>query len=378
MAGLYIHIPFCRKVCYYCDFHFTVSLKYKIELLRSLHKELVLRKKEWGGKPFSTIYIGGGTPTVLDADELQELFRTIELHYQVEPDAEISLEANPDDLCDTYLADLKEKTPVNRLSIGIQSFIDRDLEFMNRRHTGDEAYDSVVRAKTHGFTNISADLIYGIPGLLQQDWMSNMEKMLALDIPHISAYHLTIEPKTVFAHMQKKGKLQQVAEKQSVNHFKLLIETLTAAGYEHYEISNFASKQRYSKHNTSYWQGEAYLGIGPSAHSFADGIRRWNVSNNLKYIAGVDQESNNYFSSERLSVADKYNELIMTSLRTMWGVESKLIARQYPPEFLELFEQQVSRFKESKDLIEQNGMVKLSDQGKLKSDYIMSEFFMVD
>ena len=317
MAGIYIHIPFCKQACYYCDFHFSTSLKKKDELIQSLVKEIELRKIELQNETVETVYFGGGTPSLLSNQELELLINTVHKNYKVAENPEISLEANPDDLSNTRIIELS-KSQINRLSIGIQSFFERDLKLMNRAHNVEEARKCLDEATKH-FNNISVDLIYGIPDLSNEEWIENIEIALSYNIPHISSYALTVEPKTALESFIKKGIIKNVDDDLAQEQFHILIDKLEYAGFEHYELSNFGKQDYYSKNNTAYWQGKSYLGIGPSAHSFNGKQRGWNVRNNSKYIKSI-QQNILPIEIETLSVTDKYNEYVMTGLRTIWGV----------------------------------------------------------
>ncbi len=326
MAGLYIHIPFCKQKCHYCDFHFSVSLRNKSALLEALKKEIVLRKNELD-ETIETIYFGGGTPSLLTVDELGDIFNTINVNYNIVKEAEITLEANPDDLSKAFLTNLK-KVGFNRLSIGVQSFFDGDLQFMNRAHTSKEAFDTIKQAQDVGFKNISLDLIYGIPGLSLDKWQQNLETFLSLDIPHLSSYALTVEPKTALAHFIKSKKIEPLDEDLAKAHFDILKEFMKANNFEHYEVSNFAKKDFLSKHNTAYWKGKSYLGIGPSAHSFHTNSRSWNISNNSKYIKAI-HENTLPNEVENLSISMRFNEYLLTGLRTSWGIDLKKVKKNF-------------------------------------------------
>ncbi|RYY34162.1 MAG: radical SAM family heme chaperone HemW, partial [Sphingobacteriaceae bacterium] len=308
MAGIYLHIPFCKKACHYCDFHFSTSLKYKDEMLQAMAKEIGMQRDYLAGETIETIYFGGGTPSILAADDINRLLNTITELHTVSSDAEITLEANPDDLDKTKLQALRQ-TAVNRFSIGIQSFYDDDLAWMNRVHRGAEAEASVKRAQDTGFENITADLIYGYPLLTDTKWKNNIQKVFELDVPHVSAYSMTVEPQTALASFISKKKQPPMNEQQSAEQFTYLIEAMQKQGFEQYEISNFCKPGQYSRHNSNYWKGVKYLGIGPSAHSFNGETRQWNIANNTQYIEGLTA---NKIPSETeiLSEADRLNEYI--------------------------------------------------------------------
>ena len=319
MAGIYIHIPFCRKACTYCDFHFSTNLALKEKLLETLLLELEQRKDFLKTSTLKSIYFGGGTPSVLTPGEIEKILVRIQGFYSLSADVEITLEANPDDLNLNYLKAIR-KVGVNRLSIGVQSFEAHRLEAMNRSHNAAQALKCIHEAREAGFENFSIDLIYGQPQQSLTDWEKDLEQAIALKVPHLSCYALTVEEKTVLAHQVKKGKVHPAGDAVVLDHFNLLQKRADAAGYAHYEISNLALAGKQAVHNSSYWAGEAYLGLGPSAHSFdGENLRKWNVANNHAYIKGV-QEGEVYFEEERLSVADAYNEAVMTGLRLQQGV----------------------------------------------------------
>lgn len=375
MAGFYIHIPFCRKVCYYCDFHFVATLKYKDAMIDALIREIESKAADWEGVEFKTLYFGGGTPSVLSVDEISRISDTVFKHYQFNNEIEYTLEANPDDLTSEYLRQLKKQTSINRLSIGTQSFHDADLKIMNRRHNGTEAITSIKTAQDTGFLNLNIDLIYGVPGLSNEGWRSNINQFLKLEAPHLSAYHLTFEPKTVFDHMRKKDKLQPVNDSISQEHYGLLIQQLKESGFTHYEISNFAREGHFSKHNNSYWLGDKYIGIGPSAHSFNGNSRIWNVSNNTKYTKSLLESNSDYFTVENLSITDRFNEYILTSLRTQWGVDVQHISDEFGKIYADYFTAKINAFNEGEQYIKTAKGYKLTEEAWLISDYIIRELF---
>ncbi len=318
MAGLYLHIPFCKQACHYCNFHFSTSLKNKDAMVAALLQELRLQREYLEGEPLETIYFGGGTPSLLSQLELDAIFEAIFKHYSVAPqNLEVTLEANPDDLAVLKINELRN-TPINRLSIGVQSFSEADLRFMNRAHDASEAHACIQNAQHAGFENLTVDLIYGSPTTSHQQWAANLSTLISLRIPHLSCYCLTIEPKTALAHQVKKGSAQPVDDEHAAQQFEHLMEATERAGYEHYEISNFALPGWYSRHNASYWQGKKYLGIGPSAHSYNGHSRQWNVANNANYIRSI-QAGDVPFELELLTPVQRYNEYVMTGLRTAWG-----------------------------------------------------------
>ena len=374
MAGIYIHIPFCKKACHYCDFYFTTSTQYEEDIVNAICKELILKKSRIIGN-IDTIYFGGGTPSVLHERSIAQIFETIYRNYSVNLEAEITLEANPDDLTLQKIETIKS-FPINRFSIGIQSFFNEDLIWMNRAHNANEAEYCIKLAQDRGFENLTIDLIYGFPLLTDDKWQSNLTKAIDLLVPHISAYALTVEPKTALAFSIKTKKQQPVSDKQSADQFIFLMETLFENGFEQYEISNFAKDGNYAVHNTNYWRGVPFIGIGPSAHGF-DGINRtMNPANNAVYLKeikkGVLPEK-----IEILSTEDRFNEYIMTSLRTIWGFDLKIIQKDFGDFFLSETKKQFPKFI-SKDWINQTGsIITLTQSGKLFADHIASEMFIV-
>lgn len=375
MAGIYLHIPFCKQACHYCDFHFSTSMRLKGDLLAALKQELVLQRGFLGGQTVESIYFGGGTPSLLSGEELLDIFDVIYAHYPVAEGAEVTLEANPDDLTAAQVQALRH-TPVNRLSIGIQSFSEADLRFMNRAHNAEEAKTCLSRAQDAGFDDLTIDLIYGAPTTSDAQWQENVGIALGFGVPHLSCYNLTVEPGTALGHMVSKGKVADVDEEQSARQMEWLMATMAERGYEHYEVSNFALPGRYARHNTSYWQGAHYLGVGPSAHSF-DGLhRQWNVANNPKYIAAL-REGQLPFEREALRPGDRYNEYLLTGLRTQWGVTldgMAAIDRDMPS----YFEVSAAGFVADGLLLADGRAYKLSRAGFLLADRIASALFWVD
>lgn len=340
MAGIYIHIPFCKQACYYCDFHFSTSLKSKDEMLQAIRKELLLRKHELNKEQISSIYFGGGTPSLLTIEELLMLIDAVYENYEVVEDAEITLEANPDDLSSEKIKELA-KLSINRLSIGIQSFFDDDLKFMNRAHSAEESKKCLAEA-TKYFDNITIDLIYGVPNMSNEKWLSNLKQVFDFNIPHISGYALTVEEKTVLHKMVEKGKVPPVDENLALEHYNILVEETEKRGYVNYEISNFGKLAYFSRHNTSYWLGYNYLGIGPSAHSFTGFERSWNVSNNTKYINAL-LAGELPSEKEQLTEINRFNEYIMTGLRTIWGVSFQKIEKEFGAMYLEELKKSAER-----------------------------------
>lgn len=327
MAGIYLHIPFCRQACHYCNFHFSTSLAQQGVMVNSLLQEITLQKNYLEQEPVHTIYFGGGTPSLLKEQELTALLLHLRATFNVAPDAEITLEANPDDLTAEKLIQLKN-AGINRLSIGVQSFHEEDLTWMNRAHNSRQAEDCIKLAQDLGFPNITIDLIYGGPTLTDEGWEQNVKQAIALGIPHLSCYALTVEPGTALDHFIKKKKMAATDPDKAAQHFEMLMEWLGAAGYEHYEISNFALPGWHSRHNSSYWQGKPYLGLGPSAHSFNGASRQWNIANNAQYIKSI-AAGKVPFEIESLTTAMQFNEYIMTSLRTSAGCNLEWVAEKF-------------------------------------------------
>jgi oxygen-independent coproporphyrinogen-3 oxidase len=387
MSGIYIHIPFCKQACHYCDFHFSTSLGKKEAMVMALQKELQLRKDEFADELVETIYFGGGTPSVLEIDELGLLIETIYNNYQVIENPEITLEANPDDLIQNGPLSVDEghrgvifkdykKIGINRLSIGIQSFFEQDLQLMNRAHNAREA-EECVKTATRYFDNISIDLIYGIPDMTNERWQQNITKALSFGIQHISTYALTVEPKTALANFIEKGKVKPVDDELAQKHFHSLYEILTKEGYDCYEVSNFGKPGYYSKNNTAYWLGKKYMGIGPSAHSYDGECRSWNVNNNPKYIKAME-DSELPCEMEILSEADRYNEYVMTGLRTSWGVSLTRIKKDFGNKYLDYLNKQAAKYLERRLLFIDRGHLITTKDGKFLADGIASDLFMIN
>ena len=375
MSGIYIHIPFCKQACHYCDFHFSTSMGKKEAMVEALKKELLLRKDEFSKDLVETIYFGGGTPSVLETAEIQSIINSVYSHYEVCENPEITLEANPDDLSEAKIIALAE-SPINRLSIGIQSFFEEDLKLMNRAHSAEEAVKSLATARRF-FDNISIDLIYGMPDMGNERWKQNIDKALSFDIPHISSYALTVEPHTALATFIKKGVVKNVDDEVAQAQFHILVETLQAAGFENYEISNFGKPDYLSKNNTAYWQQKKYLGVGPSAHSF-DGVRRgWNVNNNPKYLRAIEK-GELPIETEILSTTDRYNEYVMTGLRTVWGVSMGRIASEYGEKYKEYALNQSKKHIEEHLLYLDGDILLTTKKGKFLADGIAADLFMLN
>lgn len=379
MPGIYLHIPFCKQACHYCNFHFSTSLRQKGAMVEAIINELERQKDYLNGAELSSIYFGGGTPSLLSEQELNLIFEKIYQLHSVQADAEITLEANPDDLTLDKLKAL-HNSPVNRLSIGIQSFAEEDLRFMNRAHNAEESRICIENALTEGFSNLTLDLIYGSPTTSHAQWAKNLETVFQYPISHLSAYCLTVEPQTALDHFVRQGKAAPVDEEHANAQFLYLMEATQAQGYEHYEISNFAKPGYYARHNSSYWLGEPYLGIGPSAHSFNGSSRQWNVANNAKYLKilhdeqGISLEGNGLFELETLSPATRYNEYVMTGLRTIWGCDLSKIE----PAFQVFFRENIQPFIKKGQVLVQGENYRLSPSGKFIADHIASELFFIE
>ena len=375
MAGIYIHIPFCKQACYYCDFHFSASLKFKKEMLEALEKEMLLRKSELKNEQIETIYLGGGTPSILSVAEIQTLLKAVYDNFEVVENPEITIEANPDDLSEEKIIQFS-KTKINRLSIGIQSFFEDDLRFMNRAHTAEESKKCLETALKY-FDNITIDLIYGVPNMEKEKWLKNLETAFEFGISHISSYALTVEEKTALHSFIKKGKVKPLDDNLASDHFRMLVNETKKHGFVQYEISNFGKPDYFSKHNTSYWLGKKYLGIGPSAHSFDGTNRAWNVSNNSKYIKALT--SNEIpLEVETLTENDRFNEKIMTGLRTIWGVDLLKIKKEFGLTYYnQLLKNAKVLIQNEQLIIENNKTLLVTEKGKFFADGIASELFVV-
>lgn len=374
MSSFYIHIPFCKQACHYCDFHFSTSLKKKNEMILALAQEIAMRKNEVNDE-VETIYFGGGTPSVLSTAEINFLIEKVYQNYTVIENPEITLEANPDDLDFEKIKELS-CSKINRLSIGIQSFFEEDLKMMNRAHNAQQAKDSLEIARQY-FDNITIDLIYGIPNMSAQRWIENIKFALSFGVPHISAYALTVEPKTALRKLIDKGVIPQPKDEVAESHFFLLMKILEEKGFIHYELSNFGKEGYFSKNNTSYWSGKKYTGIGPSAHSYNGTHRSWNISNNAIYIKEI-QNRNLPSEIEKLTLSDRYNEYIMTRLRTIWGVSLERIRAEFGQEYYDYLLKSSEKFLENNLLQVKNGKIIVTPEGRFLSDGIASELFMVD
>lgn len=375
MAGLYIHVPFCTKRCLYCDFFSNTEMKYKEPYVTALIREMELRKGYFGKEPLETIYFGGGTPSQLQPHDFERIFDAITRLFDIGPSPEITLEANPDDMTAEYVKQIST-LPFNRISMGVQSFKEEDLRFLNRRHDRQQALRAVELCKENGLSNISIDLIYGLPGQTLQDWEANLDTAIRLDIPHISAYHLIYEEGTALYKLMKAGKISPVEEDTSVALFSTLIDRLTANGYLHYEISNFARPGMFSRHNSSYWTGSSYLGIGPSAHSYNGEARQWNVASLPAYLQAIEKGTPDV-EIETLDINTRYNDFIITGLRTMWGVKFDEIQQKFGKEKLIYCQKQATSYLKQGLLIEKDGTLTLSKEGIFVSDGIMSDLLWV-
>ena len=369
MTGIYIHIPFCRKICFYCDFYKTTAVIKKSRFLQSLHNEIHSQKDYLEGNSVGTIYFGGGTPSVLTISELSDIITALGKHFQILPDPEITIEANPDDLNLPYLHELR-RLGFNRLSIGIQSFSDTDLKRLNRRHTSIQALKAVYEAVDTGFSDISIDLIYGLPGLTMPQWEKNLNRAVALPVNHISAYHLTYHENTKFYDWLKTGQLRELPEDDSLAQFEMLIDILQAGDFEQYEISNFARNGAYSKHNSSYWNSSKYLGLGPSAHSFDGVSRQWNLPSLEKYIQAIGTGVPP-FECEYLTFKDKLNDYLITRMRTRWGISMNYVHDNFGEVYVNNLLNSAQSFIHSGHLQHTGDNISLTRKGIMISDKIM-------
>lgn len=389
MAGIYIHIPYCRQKCSYCNFYSVVSRKSVPDMVQAICREIQIRsigevnsavvaeidKLVSIKHQVDTIYLGGGTPSLLDISLLMKLFETIYHYYEVSEEAQITLEANPDDITPENLYAWRQ-LGINRLSIGIQSFRPADLEYLNRVHTAQKAMDSILLARKYGFPDLTIDLIYGIPTLSNEQWLENLKQFTDLSIPHLSAYSLTVEPRTPLFQMIEKGKVKPVDEKQSTEQFEILMQFMQQHNYLHYEISNFCLPGHFARHNLSYWKGIDYTGFGPSAHSFNGTTRQWNVSSINEYLEAIKQGVIPA-EQELLTLNNKYNETVMTGLRTMWGCDIRDINKQFGANYEHYFINQIQKWI-NQSLIQQEGNIfTLTNKGKLLADGIASDLFYI-
>ena len=377
MSGVYLHIPFCKKACHYCNFHFSTSLSSKSSLLNAMYQELEERKSELISAQITSIYFGGGTPSLLNMAELNHFFDILFKNFKWVDDIEITLEANPDDLDFDYVADLKRFTPINRISVGVQSFVEAELQYMNRSHTAFQSEQAIENLFRAGFQNISADLIYGCPQSSNDSWFQQIEKIHSLGVEHLSCYALTVEPKTALFDFVAKNKCPVPIEDQAIDQFLILQEACNQFGYDAYEISNYCKNEKYAKHNTSYWKAVPYLGIGPSAHSFDGKSRSWNIANNALYIQRVKQGLP-YSDQEILTEKDLLNEWIMTGLRTKWGIQESTLLQKWnslhAAEMEDIYRMQLQK---GYLIIDENRNVIIPMRHKFISDQIISDLFLV-
>lgn len=376
MAGIYVHIPFCKSRCSYCDFYSSTYQGNREVLIQNICQELVEQKNFFlNNEIIKTIYLGGGTPSLLNNKDLNQIFETIKNNFTLDLE-EVTLEANPDDLSIKKISELKQ-FPINRLSIGVQSFFDKDLLFINRRHTAQQAIHAIKRCQDNGFENVSIDLIYGLPNQTLENWGENIETAISLNVPHISAYHLTFEGGTKITRQRDSGLFKEIDEDLSFEMYRLLIKKLTKANISQYEISNFAKYGFESKHNSSYWNETPYLGVGPAAHSFNGKTRRWNISNSRLYLQ-LRKEHKIFYETENIDTQTRYNDLIITSLRTIKGLDFNKFIKTFDKDIISYFEKEISRFTTSGDIIFKEGFYALSEIGIFKSDYIIEKLLWVD
>lgn len=374
MAGIYLHIPFCKKACHYCNFHFSTSLQLKNEFIDALLKEIQLQQDFLQDQPVQSIYFGGGTPSILAETEIREILETLSRHYVVSPTAEITLEANPDDIQAGKVSAWRD-SGINRLSIGIQSFYPEHLRWMNRAHSAEQAMECIPVAQDAGIDNLTIDLIYGIPGLTDAQWASNVRQAIAFDVAHLSCYALTVEPKTALEALIRKKALADTNPEDQARQFLLLTEWLEQAGYEQYEISNFAKPGFRSRHNSSYWQGVPYLGLGPSAHSYAKGKRQWNIASNIRYIESI-KAGRIPFEEELLTASQQYNEYIMTALRTLEGISFAEVSRRFGLNRSAALLRQLQAYPPGEHLNLLESSVTLTREGRLFADGIAAGLFV--
>lgn len=374
MAGIYIHIPFCKQKCHYCNFYSTVSLAYRDVFIKALEREIVSRNSYLDDEEVTTIYFGGGTPSMLSSNEITRIIDMLVANFKTSTNVEITLEANPDDLDKENLLFLKNNTPVNRLSIGIQSFFDDDLNYLHRVHNSERAINSIQCAKDAGFNNLTVDLIYGIPTLTEDKWKENLRIFFDFEIPHLSSYSLTVEQKTALDVLIKKKKLANIDEEQSIKHFNILLKETSEKGFINYEISNFAKEGYYSKHNSIYWLGGHYIGLGPSAHSYNGSTRQWNVLSVKKYCEEPDS-SKIIDETEYLSMDQMYNEYVLTSLRTSWGCDIEHIQNVFGNNYSDHFLNTIRKFISEKKITRNKNSFILTNKGKLFADGIASSLF---
>lgn len=379
MAGIYLHIPFCKQACHYCNFHFSVSRKQQKDFVEALKTEISLQKNFFNhsntpSEKIKTLYFGGGTPSLLSHSQINEIMQTLKDHFDIESNCETTFECNPDDLNFEKTEMLKD-TGINRLSIGIQSFYAADLEYMNRSHSPFQSLAAIENAQQSGFKNITTDLIYGTPTMSKQQWQENILKTFQLNIPHISAYSLTVEKKTALDVFIRRGTALPVEDEKAKEDFQILCNMMKDHGYEHYEVSNFGKPGYFSQHNLNYWNEIPYLGLGPSAHSFLPGMRQWNISNTCSYISNL-KKNQIPFEKEILSKTDQYNEYVMTSLRTMWGIEKQKIKNNFGEKYTEYLNRETAKQMIAENISETQTHFKVTEKGKFFSDGIASSLFI--
>ncbi|MGM0503834.1 MAG: radical SAM family heme chaperone HemW [Bacteroidota bacterium] len=371
MAGIYLHIPFCAHKCAYCDFFSLANTKHKDHFVQAILREIYLQKHYLGSESVQTIYFGGGTPSLFSIEQLHKILNALYRNFRIEKNMELTLEANPENLSKTFLKALKS-LGFNRLSVGIQSFDDDDLALMRRTHQSKTAVQSVYDAQNQGFENISVDLMYGLPNLTLKKWEKNLKQLFQLEVQHISAYHLTIEPKTLFKKWYDQNKIQLPDEQKSLEQYQLLVEKTATNGYLHYEISNFAKDGFISLHNTNYWMDVKYLGLGPSAHSYNLTSRQWNISNLHVYLDEISKGKVPY-EKEILTPKEKYNDFIITSFRTMWGLNLEKLVLNFGTSYKNYFLKKVKKYLDENFCIQNNDQIKLSEKGMFISDHIMAD-----
>jgi oxygen-independent coproporphyrinogen-3 oxidase len=376
MPGIYIHVPFCKTRCIYCDFFTRTSMEQKNPYVSALCKEIDLAADYLNGEPVSTIYFGGGTPSQLSKEDFTAIFEALYSTFSIKDDAEITLEANPDDLNEKYIRMLLE-VGFNRLSMGVQSFHDTQLQFLNRRHSAEKAIQAVTMSQNAGFNNISIDLMYGLPNLTMPIWKETLDKAIELNTQHISSYHLIYEKGTKLYRLLNQGEVKSVEEELSVEMFSVMIDRLKEAGYIHYEISNFGKEGFFSRHNSSYWLGESYLGLGPSAHSYNKTHRSWNISSIPKYIKGIEFGYPE-IETEFLDEKTRYNDFILTGLRTMWGINIIELKALFGEKMLLYCEKNIKKYIQSNDVILDNTSYKITRKGIFISDSIMSDLMYIE
>ena len=374
MAGIYVHIPFCKQSCYYCNFHFSTSDKKRGEVLNAIEHEIA-QKARLSNEKISTIYFGGGTPSILDVKQINSIINKIYQEFKVEENAEITLEANPDDLKINKVIDLS-KTKINRLSIGVQSFIDRELKSMNRAHDSKKAMKSLELSKKY-FDNISIDLIYGVPDSTLETWAYNLEVTMGFDVNHVSTYALTIEPKTALESFVRKLIVDMPKEGLIYKQYNLINEKLEPRGFINYEVCSFAKENFFSKNNSAYWLRKKYIGIGPSAHSFDGKSRSWNISNNKKYVQHIN-DGRSYYKREELTTIDQYNEYVMTGFRTIWGVSTEFLETNFNLKFKHYFIEKIQKHIDQKNIVLNDNVYTTTNKGRFLADGIASDLFLLN